>query len=89
LLHSLKWSPQKPERRALERNDEASRLLSEIVYQATPRDPVVLAGVVLAMAKLGLAATWIPARRWRLRFSCCSWMPRGPEENSHQFQGIQ
>ena len=23
LLHSLKWSPQKPERRALERNDEA------------------------------------------------------------------
>jgi hypothetical protein len=41
----------------------ASRLLSDIVYQATPRDPVVLAGVVLAMAMLGLAATWIPARR--------------------------
>ena len=34
-----------------------------IVYQATPRDPVVLAGVVLAMAMLGLVATWIPAQR--------------------------
>jgi len=41
----------------------ASRVLSDIVYQATPRDPAVLAGVVLAMAMLGLAATWIPARR--------------------------
>jgi len=33
------------------------------VYQATPRDPLVLVGVVLAMALLGLVATWIPARR--------------------------
>ena len=41
----------------------ASRLLANIVFQATPRDPVVLAGVVLAMALLGLAATWIPAQR--------------------------
>jgi predicted permease len=41
----------------------ASRVLALIVYQATPRDPVVLAGVVLAMALLGLIATWIPARR--------------------------
>jgi macrolide transport system ATP-binding/permease protein len=41
----------------------ASRLLAYIVYQATPKDPVVLAGVVLAMLLLGLAATWIPARR--------------------------
>jgi predicted permease len=41
----------------------ASRVLSAIVYQATPRDPLVLAGVVLAMASLGLAATWIPAQR--------------------------
>lgn len=41
----------------------ASRVLAYIVYQATPRDPVVLAGVVLAMLLLGLAATWIPARR--------------------------
>jgi predicted permease len=41
----------------------ASRVLAFIVYQATPRDPVVLAGVVLAMSLLGLLATWIPARR--------------------------
>lgn len=41
----------------------AARVLSYIVYQASPRDPVVLAGVVLAMALLGLLATWIPARR--------------------------
>ena len=41
----------------------ASRVLSYIVYQATPRDPLVLAGVVLAMALLGLIAAWIPARR--------------------------
>jgi predicted permease len=41
----------------------ASRVLASIVYQASPRDPVVLAGVVLAMSMLGLLATWIPARR--------------------------
>jgi predicted permease len=41
----------------------ASRLLASIVYQATPRDPLVLAGVVLAMSLLGLLATWIPAQR--------------------------
>src|SRR4029077_2973736 len=41
----------------------ASRVLAFIVYQATPRDPLVLAGVVLAMLLLGLLATWIPARR--------------------------
>ena len=41
----------------------ASRVLAFVVYQATPRDPLVLVGVVLAMALLGLLATWIPARR--------------------------
>ncbi len=41
----------------------AARGLAFIVYQATPRDPLVLAGVVLAMALLGLVAAWIPARR--------------------------
>jgi predicted permease len=41
----------------------ASRVLALIVYQATPRDPLVLAGAVLAMSSLGLLATWIPARR--------------------------
>ena len=41
----------------------ASRVLSFIVYQATPRDPLVLGGVVLSMLLLGLVATWIPAQR--------------------------
>jgi ABC-type antimicrobial peptide transport system permease subunit len=41
----------------------ATRVLASIVYQATPRDPIVLAGVVLTMALLGLLATWIPAQR--------------------------
>ena len=40
-----------------------ARVLAAIVYQATPRDPLVLAGVVLAMLFLGLLATWIPAQR--------------------------
>ena len=40
----------------------ASQLLAQIVYQATPRDPLVLAGVVISMALLGLLATWIPAQ---------------------------
>jgi ABC-type antimicrobial peptide transport system permease subunit len=41
----------------------ATRVLAYIVYQATPRDPLVLAGVVVAMSLLGLVATWIPAQR--------------------------
>ena len=41
----------------------ATKVLAFIVYQATPRDPIVLAGVILAMSLLGLLATWIPARR--------------------------
>lgn len=41
----------------------ASRVLAYIVYEASPKDPVVLGGLVLAMFLLGLAATWIPARR--------------------------
>jgi ABC-type antimicrobial peptide transport system permease subunit len=41
----------------------AGRVLALIVYQATPRDPLVLAGTVLAMSLFGLIATWIPARR--------------------------
>jgi len=41
----------------------ATRVLAYIVYQATPRDPLVLAGVVLAMLLLGIVATWIPAQR--------------------------
>jgi ABC-type antimicrobial peptide transport system permease subunit len=41
----------------------ATRVLAFIVYQANPRDPLVLAGVVVAMSLLGLLATWIPAQR--------------------------
>jgi ABC-type antimicrobial peptide transport system permease subunit len=41
----------------------ASRVLSFIVYEATPRDPLVLTAAVLAMALLGLVATWLPAQR--------------------------
>jgi len=38
-------------------------VLSFIVYQATPKDPFVLVGVLLTMLALGLAAAWIPAQR--------------------------
>ena len=41
----------------------ATKVLSSIVYQATPKDPVVLGGVVLAMLMLGLLAAWIPAQK--------------------------
>jgi hypothetical protein len=41
----------------------ATRVLAFIVYQATPRDPLVLGGVVITMVLLGLLATWIPAQR--------------------------
>jgi predicted permease len=40
----------------------ATRVLSFIVYQATPRDPMVLGGVVVTMLAVGLVAAWIPAR---------------------------
>jgi len=41
----------------------ASQLLAQIVYQATPRDPLVFAGVMITMAFLGIVATCIPAQR--------------------------
>jgi predicted permease len=40
----------------------ATRVLSNIVYQATPKDPIVLGGVILTMLAMGLVAAWIPAR---------------------------
>jgi predicted permease len=40
-----------------------SSLLGQIVYQANPRDPVVVAGAVGTMMLLGLAASAIPALR--------------------------
>jgi predicted permease len=41
----------------------AAKVLSYIVYQAGPKDPMVLGGVVLTMLALGLVAAWIPAQR--------------------------
>jgi predicted permease len=41
----------------------ATKVLAYVVYEATPRDPLVLAGAVLAMLLLGLIATWLPAQR--------------------------
>ena len=41
----------------------ATRVLSFIVYQATPKDPIILCGVVLTMLSVGLVAAWLPARR--------------------------
>ncbi|WP_058185362.1 ABC transporter permease [Terracidiphilus gabretensis] len=41
----------------------ATRVLAFIVYQATPLDPVVLAGTVMVMLLVGLVATWAPAQR--------------------------
>lgn len=40
-----------------------TKVLSFIVYQATPKDPAVLFGVTATMLILGLVASWIPARR--------------------------
>jgi predicted permease len=41
----------------------ATKVLAFIVYQASPRDPLVLAGAVGFMVLLGLVATWVPAQR--------------------------
>ncbi|HEY1501309.1 MAG TPA: ABC transporter permease [Acidobacteriaceae bacterium] len=41
----------------------ATKVLSAIVYQATPKDPVVLFGVVGTMLLVGLVAAWIPAQK--------------------------
>jgi predicted permease len=41
----------------------AARVLAYIVYEATPKDPLVLGGVVATMLLVGLVAAWIPARR--------------------------
>jgi len=41
----------------------ATRVLAFIVYQATPKDPLVLGGVTLTMLLLGMLAASLPARR--------------------------
>ena len=40
-----------------------TRLLAALVYEASPRDPLVLLGALASMILIGLIATWIPARR--------------------------
>lgn len=40
-----------------------SHLLAALVYEASPRDPLVLLGALASMILIGLIATWIPARR--------------------------
>lgn len=41
----------------------AGQLLSSIVYQASPRDPVVLGAVAATIVAVGALASWAPARR--------------------------
>ncbi len=41
----------------------ASGLLAHLIYQATSRDPLVLAGAAVTMTLVGMVATWVPARR--------------------------
>lgn len=41
----------------------AGKVLAQIVYQATPADPLVLGGVMLTMSLVALLAMWIPVRR--------------------------
>jgi ABC-type antimicrobial peptide transport system permease subunit len=41
----------------------AARLMASIVYQASPRDPLVLSAAVITMAAAGIAAGYRPARR--------------------------
>ncbi len=40
-----------------------TRVLSSIVYQATPKAPVILGGVILTMLCVGIVAALIHARR--------------------------
>src|SRR5581483_6273493 len=41
----------------------ATQLMARIVYRANPSDPAVLAGAVLIMTLLGVAASALPAQR--------------------------
>jgi macrolide transport system ATP-binding/permease protein len=41
----------------------ASRILSSIVYQASAIDPIVIFAALVMMGLVGLAASWMPARR--------------------------
>lgn len=41
----------------------ASSLLEHVVYEADPRNPMVIGGALATMALLGMMAAWIPAAR--------------------------
>jgi Acidobacterial duplicated orphan permease len=41
----------------------ASRLLSSVLYEVSPHDPLSLAAVVALLVLVGLLACWLPARR--------------------------
>ena len=39
------------------------QVIASVVYAAKPRDPLVILGVLLIIAFIGLSACWLPARR--------------------------
>jgi ABC-type antimicrobial peptide transport system permease subunit len=41
----------------------AGQILASIVYQASPRDPMVFTAVIATLAFLGLVSCWAPVRR--------------------------
>ena len=41
----------------------AGQVLASVVYEASPRDPLVLAGVFVLMFILGIFSSWLPSRR--------------------------
>lgn len=41
----------------------AGRVIAQLLYEVSPRDPAVLAGVALLLSLVGLAACTVPARR--------------------------
>jgi ABC-type antimicrobial peptide transport system permease subunit len=65
----------------------ASRLLGNIVYQANPRDPVVVVGAVLTMVLLGVAASAIPALRALCRRSIQTLARRVKQANALRVSG--
>ena len=65
---SCPWHPRRGERRAAHFLLDSFRMLASaalasIIYQASPRDSLVLTGAVVAMLLLRLLATGIPAQR--------------------------
>jgi ABC-type antimicrobial peptide transport system permease subunit len=40
-----------------------SRVIESLLYEVSPRDPVVLATTMVALMAIALTACWLPARR--------------------------